>query len=156
VYERLHIGDQDDCALGLCLAPGEAVVHCVKDPCHKRTVGYKGNLPTTHPQYLAAQYRNDLFLNMIDPPVPLFKQQSFQMFRQFVRDHYNAGDNVLVHCNQGASRAPSLAMLFLAKDLHVISDESYDKARNEFAAMYERFMPAAGIEKYMREHWDEL
>jgi hypothetical protein len=62
---RVRIGDQNDCAIGLRTAPG---VHCVKDPCHKRMVGYKRNLSKDDPSYLAAQYRGDLFLNMIDPP----------------------------------------------------------------------------------------
>jgi protein-tyrosine phosphatase len=156
IHDRIRVGDQSDCVIGLCMTPGDSVIHCVKDPCHKRTVGYTKNLSKDHPNYLSAEYRNDLFLNLVDPPVPLFQAQSFALFRQFAREHYNRGENLLIHCNQGFSRAPSLAMLFLAKELGVISSESYAAAVEEFKPLYPAFAPGKGIEMFMQEHWGEL
>lgn len=156
VYERILIGDEKDCAVGLALQPGEAMVHACKSPCHQRAVGYKKSLSPDHLNYLHLEYPNDLFLNLIDPPLPLFKLQSFQIFRRFATQHYTNGDTLTIHCNKGESRAPSLAMLFLSKQLQVIGDESYDVAREEFVKLYPGFTPGKGIETYMRDNWEAL
>jgi predicted protein tyrosine phosphatase len=59
----------------------------------------------------------DLYLNIIDPPVPLFKPPLFSSFLVFADKHWRSGKKLLIHCNQGESRAPSLALLFLEKKL---------------------------------------
>ena len=155
IHDRIRVGDKTDCAVGLCQDSGEAVVHAAKT-CHRQAVGYKGNLSKDHTNYLSLEYKNDLFLNIIDPDLPLFRLEVFQLFRQFARDHYNRGDNLLLHCDQGNSRAPSLAMLFLAKELGVIGSESYEAAVYEFLPIYPTFAPGAGIKQFMSEHWSEL
>lgn len=141
--------------------PNKSVVHCVKDPCHSIIVGTR-KLPKDHRNYLAAEFPRDLFLNMIDPPQPLFQPGTFERFMKFMREHSN-DKAILIHCNKGGSRAPSLAMLWLAKGLHVIGDESYDVAVEEFEPLYfaadegeTLFKPGEGIQTYMREHWEEL
>lgn len=153
---RIYIGSADDCLPGLNLTPGKAVVHACKSPCHQRIVGYTKSLPTDHPNYLSFEASGDLFLNIIDPPVPLFKRESFLVFRKFATQKYTNGDTLLIHCNQGLSRAPSLGLYFLAKQLQAIADESYDKARAEFEVIFPSFAPGKGIEVYMQEHWEEI
>jgi len=66
------------------------------------------------------------------------------------------GQHSLINCNLGESRAPSLALLFLAKGLHVISDRSYEEARREFQISYLGYMPGLGISRYFTENWNEL
>jgi len=83
--------------------------------------------------------------------MPLFTE-----FLRFIRHHWNQGKTVLIHCNQGESRAPSLALLFLAKDIGVISNESYEKAKEEFMKIYPSYFPERGIQIYLREHWGEF
>lgn len=154
VHANISIGGSDDCMPGLNLAGTKATIHAAKHPCWMRYA--KEQLPKEHPNYLAFTYPFDLFLNMIDPPVPLFKPETFAMAREFARRHLERGNKLHIHCNQGESRAPSLAMLIMAKDLHEIGDESYDSARHEFEQIYKDYHPGAGIEKYMRENWDTL
>jgi len=110
VHTRLNVGNGESCRAG---SPGFAVVHAFKSPCHQNSVGYRGSLPSHHPNYLWLQRPQDLYLNLIDPPVPLFKIESFSCFLTFATTHYGNGATVLIHCNQGESRAPSLALLFL-------------------------------------------
>lgn len=43
-------------------------------------VGYRGSLAASHPNYLVLQREHDLYLNIIDPPVPLFKAETFERF----------------------------------------------------------------------------
>ena len=63
-----------------------------------------------------------LFLNMIDPDTPLFKPPLFDSALSFI-DRYFPTRKVLIHCNKGNSRAPSLALLYLAKRARVINSE---------------------------------
>ena len=112
VHERVMVTNDLSCTRG---NENLAVVHACKSPCHQREVGYKGKLANTHPNYLVLEKDSDLFLNIIDPPVPLFMPLLFSAFLEFANKHWGQGKNLLIHCNQGESRAPSLAMLFLAK-----------------------------------------
>jgi hypothetical protein len=130
LHPRLYIGDQSDCTPGF---PHFAVVHACKAPCHQQAVGYRVALPHDSRYYLALEMPYDLYLNLIDPPTPLFRVESFRHFREFAACQYVVGGHaLLIHCNQGQSRAPMLALLFLAKDLHVLPDDSYAAAVEAF------------------------
>lgn len=155
ISDNLYIGSQSDCRIGHNMRPGHAVVHCVKDPCHTRVVGTR-KLDKSHLNYLAYELVGDLYLNMIDPPTPLFQSETFTRFVDFMRRHKD--DKVFIHCNQGKSRAPSMAMLWLAKGLHEIPDVSYDEARGSFEKKFPGVIDTTGkgIETYMREHWNEF
>lgn len=170
VYERIYVAGDNACPTSGAGGGFEphgrellaqhrdnwGIVHACKSPCHQRAVGYKGNLDSTHPNYLVFQSGNDLYLNMIDPPVPLFKPALFTEAMRFAKGHLDAGRAVLFHCNQGLSRAPSLALLFLAKVRHVISDDSYEAARREFERLYEFYAPGKGIATYLTENWNDI
>jgi hypothetical protein len=167
VAERIQIGSDKDCPIGLNFKPGLAVVHACKT-CHARRVGYKGSLKSDHPNYLWDEVTSgkkdsggDLFLNLIDPPVPLFKLESFKKFLDWATPRYEKGDTILIHCNQGESRAPSLALLLVAK-LGLNSSGSYQAALNEFKGkpsepgVFPNYKPGKGIETFLTEHWNEL
>ena len=153
VHTRLFVGTELDCRSG---DDGWAVVHACKSPCHQRAVGYQGSLPRTHPNYLVLERGSDLYLNMIDPPQPLFMSDLFVSFLRFATRNWDAGRSLLIHCNLGESRAPSLAMLFLAKRLHAIKDSDFDVARREFDAIFPSYAPGLGIQTYLRQHWCEF
>jgi hypothetical protein len=105
----------------------------VRRPAIKQAVGYRVALPHDSRYYLALEMPYDLYLNLIDPPTPLFRVESFRHFREFAACQYVVGGHaLLIHCNQGQSRAPMLALLFLAKDLHVLPDDSYAAAVEAF------------------------
>ena len=153
VYDRLYVGSERDCFHS---RPEWAVVHACKNPCHVNAVGYKGSLPKNHHNYLSLERGANLYLNIVDPDIPLFMPQTFVDFMNFSQKHYSEGMNLLIHCNLGESRAPSLALLFMAKGLHVISDRSYEEARKEFQLIYPEYMPGLGISTYFTDNWNEL
>ncbi len=153
ISERIIIGSQLDHRIG---DDEWAIVHACKSPCHQDAVGYRGNLTNTHPNYLVLEEPNDLYLNMIDPPGPLFMPPLFTSFLEFAPQQWEQGKKILIHCNQGESRAPSLGLLFLAKYKNEISDKSYEEARAEFQDLYPLYQPGQGIQIYLSRHWDEL
>jgi predicted protein tyrosine phosphatase len=129
------------------------VVHACKSPCHQQAVGYRGSLPNSHPNYLVLQRDDDLYLNIIDPPVPLFKAETFERFLAFARTKYNSGASLLIHCNQGESRAPSLALLFLAKHIGALPDSSYEDAKQVFERLFPAYQPGIGIQRFLADNW---
>ena len=152
VAESLSFG-----ALPLCAAApaGVAVVHACKDPCHRRAASYRqGSLTLAHPAYLAVERDHHLYLNLIDPPVPLFKLESFARFFAFM-DREIAARPVFIHCNKGESRAPSLALLYMAKRLGLLPDDSYAAARIAFTARHP-YKPGRGIAHFLDENWQIL
>lgn len=153
VFERVWVANDQFCRSG----GGEwAVVHACKSPCHQRAVDYRGSLPSSHPNYLSLNRGPDLYLNLIDPPRPLFMPSSFAVFLDFADAEWAAGRKLLIHCNQGESRAPSLALLFMAKRRSALDDTSYLAARGEFEQIYKNYRPGAGIQTYFSEKWQEL
>lgn len=151
---RLYVGSAEDCA-AVAGNPDWAVVHACKYPCHAGKCGPK--VAKDAANYLAYREEDQLFLNMIDPPVPMFPMGIFDAFLGFMDEVWQGKKNVLIHCNKGESRAPSLALLFLAKRQFRISNLSYDDAWDDFEQlMGERYTPSTGIEEWLREHWGEI
>ena len=150
VCANLFVGSEIDCFF--YEKPDWAVVHACKSPCHQRIIGYKGSLQQNHPNYLIYEHGAHLFLNIIDPPVPLFKPQLFHTALDFINQHIQAR-KVLVHCNNGLSRAPSIALLFLAKRSREVSNESYVKAVSDFKKLYSFYRPGRGIATYLSQNW---
>lgn len=153
VYERVAVGSEAYCRTG---NHDISVVHACKSPCHQRAVGYRGSLLKTHPNYLSLVTGNNLFLNIIDPPKPLFPDELFKVFLNFSRNQWNSGATILIHCNQGESRAPSLALVFLAKHIKAISNESYDAACADFTKLFPSYTPGTGIQLYLTSRWSML
>jgi len=176
VAERLWVGDEADCKIARStqrmFGAWGGIVHACKFPCHAEAVGYDGKakLEKEHPEYIAAERPGSLYLNIIDPPVPLFRVESFTRALDYIDAHRAAGEQgVLVHCNQGQSRAPSIALLWLAKRGRALPGESFAAARDAFVGTVPRdiwseagtlvfpgYRPGAGIEAFLTERWDEI
>jgi hypothetical protein len=153
------VGDEELCPIYSITGswPGP-MIHACKDRCHKAAVVYEGTLSKTHPEYLAAVRGTQLYLNLIDPPVALFQADSFTRALDFLDEHAPLGKPVAIHCNQGFSRAPSLALVWLAKRAKRIPDCSYQEARKAFESMIppQVYRPGQGIESYLKDNWGAI
>ncbi|HEY1686485.1 MAG TPA: hypothetical protein VGG19_17105 [Tepidisphaeraceae bacterium] len=153
ISERLSFGNESACTH---ITDGTiAVVHACKEPCHRNAVGYSTRtIPNTHPNYLALEHGHHLYLNLIDPPQPLFMIPSFEAFLRFV-DREIAERPVLIHCNQGESRAPSLTLLYMAKRLAILPNESYSAAATAFRQTH-AYNPRRGIQTWLITNWNKI
>lgn len=153
VTQNLFIGDDFDC---LSSGSNYAVIHACKT-CHQKGVDYKGNLNSNHPNYLI--YKNDdhLFLNMVDMERELlakFTHPIMESALSFIRVHIEI-QKILIHCNQGQSRSPSIGLLYLAQTGN-ISNNSYKDAVKDFINIYPAYNPGIGIQLYLQKHWQSL
>jgi predicted protein tyrosine phosphatase len=110
-------------------------------------------LDKDHKEYLYAIRGGTyhLVLNMIDPELPLFKPEMFAQAMYFIAGH----KPVLIHCNQGLSRAPSIALLWLAK-AGIICDRDFESARKEYLALDPDYAPGKGLVTFLTENWRAL
>jgi predicted protein tyrosine phosphatase len=155
IYKNLFIGDDNDC--GFCSSSSQySVVHACKT-CHQKALKYKGSLSPTHPNYLIFESGKHLYLNMVDMPnelLPKFTNPIFNKAMIFINQRIQI-ENVLIHCNQGFSRSPSLGLLFLVKT-GVITENSFDMTVNKFLRLYPEYAPGKGIMLYMRHNWEYI
>lgn len=154
VYEGLFVGAENSCRTSK-INNDWAVIHACKHPCYQNKVGQVGS---SHPNYLVLEEDNDLYLNMVDMDQKQkhqFMEPMIDAALTFVEKHIES-KQVLFHCNQGQSRSPTLAMLYLAKRTNQISDESYTEASNEFEELYPQHNPGRGIHLYLQDYWNQI
>lgn len=162
VFDRIHIADMEGCRVENAIGKARTKIHACKSPCHQQAVNYTGSLHPDHLHYLyftvqdRSLGKNELYLNLIDPHIPLFKQESFDIFLRYTQAAYDDGQDIIIHCNKGRSRAPTLALLFAAKRLELITNESFDAARSEFKDIYVDYVPGKGIETWMQKNWETV
>lgn len=155
VVDGLFVGDDRYCSHG---DDEWAVVHACKHPCHQDAVGYRGNLNQSHPEYLVAPREGDLYLNLVDMERKFsheYTEPIIDAALSFIDEHLGTRD-VLVHCNEGISRSPSIAMIYLAKRTSEIPDSQFQDARTAFEELYPAYAPGQGIEAYLVDYWQAL
>lgn len=101
-----------------------------------------------------------LILNLVDAPDPAYvREEIVTTALDTIDTALGANTKVLIHCNQGQSRAPTLALLWLRWGAasvvsYYLRKMSYDDAAEAFRGIYPPFAPAGGMEGYARVHWE--
>ena len=155
VYPKLFVGNENDYELTVRGQEGWAVVHACKEPYHRQALGYsRRGAPKSHPEYRVAHRGNRLMLNIVDAPNPeLFAKEMIDAALNFIDEALTKGLRVLVHCNEGVSRSPSIALLCMAARLRVLPTESLEAAEDQFKAIYPNYRPKPGIRGHLRQYW---
>lgn len=156
VFSNIWVGSAADYDSTVRHLPGWATVHACKEPFHRQVIGYRGrSIPNIHPEYLTARRGQRLILNMIDVDDPLFfSKHMIDTALDFIEEHHAIKWKVLIHCNQGESRAPALAMLYLSAYLGVIPNASIEEAEQHFRGLYPNYHPKAGIRGHLQANWE--
>ena len=153
ITENLYVGTDFDCST---VGSDFAVIHACKT-CHQKGVGYRGNLSSLHSNYLVYENHNNLFLNIVDMDRELLSKYTHPIMKSalnFIRDHIKT-EKILVHCNQGQSRSPSIGLVYLAQNGN-ISSNSYINAKEEFVKIYPEYLPGKGLELYLHKNWESV
>lgn len=97
---------------------------------------------------LFARVDNRLVLNMVDagPGFP-FDPSLFTESIKFIND--NKDKKVLIHCNQGQSRSPAIACLYLGVKYNLSYVEAVYKLN------YRDYHPN-GVERFLIKNWNKL
>jgi predicted protein tyrosine phosphatase len=152
VYNNLFVGSDYDCQA----TSGYAVIHACKT-CHQKALNYRKSLPNIHPHYLVYENKLHLFLNMVDMEQELMAKYTNPIMKagvNFIDKHIN-GSPVLIHCNQGLSRSPSIALVYLTIKGKLPASNFYD-ALKAFTEIYPQYNPGRGIALYLNNNWNSL
>ena len=156
VYPNLYVGTQADYERNQQGFKEWKVVHTCKEPYHRKALGYKGRgAPKESPYYFYLyDANNHLILNIVDTDSPeFFNDEMIDEAVKYCIDGLKTNRKVLVHCNQGESRAPSLVLLLLRRIGHY--NCSFEEAVEDFKTLYPGFNPKRGIFTYVRNRWYE-
>jgi predicted protein tyrosine phosphatase len=155
VFENLFVGNDEDCRS--MMNDVWSVIHACKIHCHQKAVGYKGSLKSSHPNYLIYERNEHLFLNMVDMEqelLPLYTNPIMKAAISFIEKHI-ADKKILIHCNQGISRSPSIALIYLAH-IGALANDSFENAAKDYFKLYPMYKPGNGILKYMIRNWKTI
>jgi hypothetical protein len=150
IYERLYTGNLADCFEG---AASWSVVHACRHPCFLRAARRLG---VSSESLAHLEDGPNLYLDLIDAPARYFSTPPFEAFLSFAGRHWSRGTGLLIHCNQGISRGPSLALLFLAQSSTALPSGSYDEASAAFSRLLPEYSPGQGVGSFLREHWEHF
>jgi len=110
-----------------------------------------------HPNYIFYENNNKLSLNWVDGKAYLYGWSGVETFKKVLNfiEKWNNQRKVLIHCDQGQSRAPTLGLLYLAKRLESIPNDSFKKAKKAFIEIYPNYLPS-GIGVYVEQNWNKI
>ena len=132
-----------------------AIVHAAKEKWHRQLLGYTGRgCPKDNPDYLWAERGDRLYLNIVDAKSSLFFDKSMvDKALDFIEEKLKEGKKVLTHCNEGFSRSPSIALLYLIKQ-GIIQGETLEDCEVEFLRLYPDYNPGKGIRDFVKENFE--
>lgn len=155
VFENIFVGNQNDYESNKSLFNSWAVVHACKEPYHRQALGYTGRgAPKDSPYYLYLyDSKHHLVLNIVDTDSPIyFSNELIDEAINYSVNSLKAGKKLLIHCNQGESRAPSIALLLL-KRLGIYHC-SFEDAVADFKKKYPQYDPKPGIFEFIKIKWN--
>ena len=161
VYDGLFVGNGCD-----TYKFAGSILHCAKNPWFDDAAANIRLLENSAPpiergifpslvngNVILVEY-NEMALNMVDVADPsYFSHEMVNSGLQFISDRMADGDPVLVHCNMGVSRSPSMAFLWMFEH-GLFADESgvlieYRYAKDDFEGLYPDWYPGNGIRAYL-------
>lgn len=156
IYKNIFVGSETDYEIKVKNQEGWSVIHACKEPYHRQALVYRGRAASKdHPEYLIAKRGNRLILNLVDVENPSYiANEIINEAIRFIEQSLAAERKILVHCTQGMSRSPGLALLYLTKK-EIINNSSFQEALIEFKAIYPGISMAGGMRGFLVENWDK-
>ncbi len=154
IIPNLHVGPEQD-EQRLRGQAGWFFIHACKEPYHRQALGYTGRAATkTHPEYLIARRNGRLILNLVDVDDPAYiSPQIVDAALDAIADNIQTA-KILLHCNLGHSRSPSIALLYLLKHTDILARKDMVAAIAAFREIYPPYAPARGMAEYIRLNWN--
>ena len=130
---------------------------CCKDgpDSHRSMLGYTTLGAPKDNFYYAVKKGNVVALNLIDVDDPAYIPDAvIDMGLKFIDHELKAGRKILVHCNAGHSRSPSIVLAYL----HAIGElpQRLSRAEHVFKTLYPPYDPGKGMRARIRARWDSL
>lgn len=155
-HRLLYVGD-DTAYERLKNKEGWSFIRCCKygPGGHQQTLGYHTLAAPEGREHFVVQRGHHMALNMLDLDDPNFVDPDMiQAGLGFITERLEAGDKVLVACNAGKSRGPTMGLMWLRRNGDM--PHAYLHSQRIYHTIYPLFKPSQGIEQFARAHWAEL
>jgi hypothetical protein len=149
VYSRLFIGGDSDYEKVKDKSDWR-VLRAAKDGPggHREQLGYETMGAPKGPNYLSVEKPRLLALNIVDHDSPdYFPASMVDKGLAYITHSLGLGHKVLVCCNHGKSRSPSLVLLWLVLNGKL----PFEGAFRRFKQLYPDYDPSPGIKGYIRQ-----
>lgn len=156
VYRDLYVGSDLDVQMPLVRVDWAVVSACKDGPWgHRYMLGYKTPSAPKDDHYLVVQKSEHLGLNLIDSTNPDFiSGEAINAGVVFIAKCLAEGYKVLVHCNEGRSRGPTVAMLYLYQT-GLIPPGPLTDVIYVFKQLYEAYDPGVGMLEYLKRRFTQ-
>lgn len=157
IYNKIYIGNEQD-YYSIIDKKEWAILHCCKNPFHCNFVGYRGSLPSSHPNYALKRIDNEMALNLVDMDrfsvnYLDFNRRMFEEAFEFLDEYRITGHKILIHCNQGESRGPTVGMLYAAR-LGAFDYSNFEASVENLKTIYPIYNPKNNIYMTVASLWD--
>ena len=135
-------------------------LHCAKTY-HQKMLNYTKSLPRQSPYYLIVTKGNETALNLVDMNYN-YDNSFFAITRDalekafdFLDEKRAEGRSIFIHCDQGESRGPSVAMLYLAR-IGKYDYKDFETTVELFSKDYKYYIPSSRkiIYVMIKDFWD--
>ncbi len=155
IIRGLYLGSDDDVAEAK--RRGYARLACCKDgiDSHRSMLEYETRGAPEGKDYYFARKGDVLALNLIDSEDPtMIPDKVIDAGLKFIKEMQDSGTKLLVHCNAGMSRSPSIVLMYL----HAVGEmpQGFIGAERQFRHMYDKYDPGVGMRSHARTRWREL
>src|ERR1039458_9546391 len=137
---------------------GWPILICAKDGpfSHRAELKYTGQSAPKGEQYYYVDRGNKRHLNLIDPDSPqLIPKQVINAGLEWITTYMEDDISpILVHCNQGKSRSPSLVLAYLRTVGEM--PNGFLQSEKKFKTIYPPYDPMQGIQSFMQFNWRNL
>ena len=126
-----------------------SILHCAKEPWFVEAKE-RGLVPLreSYNTVIRIAY-NEMSLNLVDAAdKKYFNDVTINPGLEFISERMAEGDAVLVHCNLGISRSPSIALLWMWE--HGYLDKEFRYALPQFKELYPAYQPGNGVWQYLK------
>lgn len=144
IYPNLYVGSSDDYHK---LKEKYFIVQAAQRP-------YFVNLK--RPDYeLWYELDNKLILNLVDANDPRYIPKNLIDFTLEWIDNKLKEKPVMIHCNLGISRSPSIGFLYLIKYTTKFKELSLLDAVSKFRELYPKYNPNIGLAQFIQHYYKE-
>lgn len=133
-----------------------SILHCAKEPWftdayrrhQQKMYDDRYGVPFASNTVIRIGY-NEMALNLVDAVHhKYFNDITIDPGLEFITERMSEGDAVLVHCNMGVSRSPSIALLWMWE--HGYLDPEFRYALPQFKKLYPAYQPGNGFWHYLK------
>lgn len=109
------------------------------------------------PGHVPYEENNRLSLNWLDGSSELYKCDGVNIFNKILDfvELWSKTRKVLIHCDMGMSRGPTIGLVYAAKRLKIIPNNSFKAAQTEYQKLYPKYSPG-GIGQFAAQNWSEI